>query len=114
MHSKINALATRTQEPNLLNDIQHALHAGRAMCFGDNENCIVVKPLAGGMHIWLAIQQGKETLANYSFIEEMARQTNIPFIQFETKRKGFDRVAVRHGYVHVGDRDNYKIWRKEL
>lgn len=44
----------------------------------------------------------------------MAKATNMAFIRFETKRKGFVKLGARFGYERIGQRNDYTIYQKEV
>lgn len=48
------------------------------------------------------------------FILTLARKGQAQFLRFYTVRKGFDKVALKHGFNKAGYHRNFAIWRYKL
>jgi len=73
-----------------------------------------------GLLVWLAISTGdiagehNAIAKNIELINDMGKDSGSSFIEFETMRKGFIRVAPKFGFKQIGKRKQFTIYRKEV
>lgn len=115
----IQKFSKRFDEPDLLNCIQASLSDKSAFISRHGLslaiNKFIFKGEKLGLHVWLGI-----ALDNQSFIRhfnstlQSAKAAELKFIQFETKRRGWEKKATQLGFINSGVRDGYTIWTKEV
>ena len=118
-HDQITKLGNTIGEPGLLDDVTEALNANRAIPFYSEKFCFVLKPVFDnnrqGLFIWLGIHNNKPTsIFDHAFLVEMAKKTGMSFIRFKSNRKGFHRLATKHGYSVVGREGDLVIYQLEV
>lgn len=116
----IERLGQRFGEPELLTVVTEALQTGNAIPIYHQNMLLILKPMFDGLGrpgilAWVGIHTDNTSMAeDFAFIARMAKQTDQQFIRFETKRKGFVKLAARYGYRPIGMRDDYTIYQKEV
>lgn len=116
----IERLGQRFGEPELLTVVTEALQTGNAIPVYHMNMLLILKPVFDGIGrpgilAWVGIHTDGQSMAeDFTFIYRMAKATGMQFIRFETKRKGFVKLAARYGYRPVGMREDYTIYQKEV
>jgi hypothetical protein len=110
----IARLSSRYGKPNLLAELNKALSNDKAFLLSQDRFLFVFKEISEqGVLIWLGIHKYKPmAVPDYLAIEKMIKHSGYKYIQFETKRRGFKKLASQHGYVAKGLRDGFTIWEK--
>jgi hypothetical protein len=117
---KINTLGMKNNYPSLLPSVVKAIDEGKAMVFEHkNIGCVVTKPIIiddkFGMLVWVAIGYCKDAIKKYlPFFVKMARRSGMKFIEFQTKRKGFKRLAPKFNFKEARPCDGFFVFRKEV
>jgi hypothetical protein len=116
----IDALGKRFNEPNLLAQVKAAIHSGQAIPFTYTDTLIVMRPILDhqdriGMLVWIGIHRAQKGVSKYfQLVLSIAKASNMAFIRFETKRKGFVKLGARFGYERIGQRNDYTIYQREV
>tara|TARA_R110002167_G_scaffold91458_1_gene246083 strand:- start:155875 stop:156249 length:375 start_codon:yes stop_codon:yes gene_type:complete len=114
----IARLSERYGKPNLLANLNEALSNDKAFLLWQDRFLFVFKDCSKptgdhGLFIWIGIHKDKTlSIADYLKIERMAKHSGYKYIQFETKRSGFNKLASKHGYHAIGLRNGFTIWEK--
>lgn len=116
----INKLSSKFDEPNLLAEINQSIANGESFVQQADNSLAVIKFVFDeqnriGIHVWVGINLKGKSL-HYRFIEALqsAKATGVNFIRFETKRKGFDRIAPKLGFFKLGEREGFTVWQREV
>jgi hypothetical protein len=115
----LEKLASKYNEPDLIIKLCDAISNEQAFPVFHYDMFFVFKPLIiegrKGMLAWIGIHYDSQTCGNdFNSFSELAKVSQCEFLRFETKRKGFKRYAPRYGYFHIGKRDDYDIYQKEV
>jgi hypothetical protein len=112
--AKNNNLVNFTEQTN------HDLINGAALAFVEgSETLVIVKPIIRkgklGMLIWSAISQGKNGIETYlpTFLK-IAKATNTEFIEFQSKRPGFKRLAKKIQFTQAHSSNGFFVYRREV
>lgn len=118
---KIQRLGELNNYPQLISQVDKALSKGKATLFSNEDLGIVVaKPIfyksQFGMLIWVAIGGNrKDAIASFlPHFEIIAKRSKGEFIMFETRRKGFKRLAPKFGFTETHPRDGFFVFKKEV
>ena len=116
---KIKRLGERSAYPNLINEVEDSLIRGNAViASNDDMGTVVFRAVYHdgelGMLVWVAIGGNcRNAIANYlPKFEVMARRGYGKFIMFETRRKGFRRLAPKFGFTETRPRDGFFVFKK--
>lgn len=112
-------IGDKAGKPSLYGDIKTACEKRRAFVFVGNQCFTVLKPIVrgdeNGVLVWVAYAKHPQAIARHQYdVEQLSKQINATFLEFWTKRQGFERVAPRYGYVTDRVEDGYTVWRKGL
>jgi len=116
----IEALSKRFNEPELLAQVTAAIQSGHAIPVTYTDTLIIMRPILDhqervGMLVWVGIHKAQQGVGQYfQLVHSMAKASNMAFIRFETKRKGFVKLGARFGYKRIGQRSDYTIYQKEV
>ncbi|NWA20345.1 hypothetical protein [Serratia liquefaciens] len=116
LEEKVNALARRSTDKNLITEIQNACREKQAFCFGADDARIVLRPrMKDGVPyvvVWLGVSTAVDGLFRYTpRVKELTRMIGGRWAEFYTDRKGFIRVARRLGFVRLPDEDGLMKFR---
>jgi hypothetical protein len=107
-------------DPNLYNELSEAEKTGGVVTFSDPDlGLLVIKPAfrRGGLclFVWVAISKIGDAITRYMpMIDKMAKDQQAKSIEFETKRKGFKRIAKQHNFTQTRLRDGFFVFTKEV
>ena len=114
----LEKLAVSSEQPHLIPEINKAIESGKARVFYQGDFMAIIKPKVSLSKticwIWVGVSLCHDNVFAYNSLENMIKRAGFSHIQFETKRKGFERVAIKHGYRKIGIRDNFTIYDKEI
>tara|TARA_Y100000780_G_scaffold230085_1_gene251367 strand:- start:606 stop:986 length:381 start_codon:yes stop_codon:yes gene_type:complete len=120
-HKQIRRLGERSAYPELIDEVEGALSRGSAVIASNEDMGTVVFRATHhegelGMLVWVAIGgKCRNAIANYlPKFELMARRGYGKFIMFETRRKGFRRLAPKFGFTETHPRDGFFVFKKEV
>tara|TARA_Y100000780_G_scaffold128821_1_gene115968 strand:+ start:4724 stop:5104 length:381 start_codon:yes stop_codon:yes gene_type:complete len=118
---KIQRLGERSAYPTLVEEVEQSLAKCQATLFSNDDLGIVVaKPFFHqdkfGMLVWVAIGgKCKNAIERYlPAFEAMAKRSKGKFIMFETRRKGFRRLAPKFGFIETHPRGGFFVFKKEV
>lgn len=103
---QIKAIGHRFGEQDIFHRLKRELDSQSAFCVTTNDFCFVLRPVIHqsgkqGLFIALGIHNNQAcSVRDYYQIEKMAKHCGSAFIRFRSHRKGFKRLAVKHGF-HV-------------
>ncbi|MEE3649449.1 MULTISPECIES: hypothetical protein [unclassified Brenneria] len=106
----INQVSADVGEPELLTKIQSACRKKQAFCFGTDRGRIVLRPqMRNGVpyvFIWLAVSEEPESISRYlDEVKTLTRMAGGRWIEFNTARKGFIRIAEKLGFERLPDEE---------
>jgi hypothetical protein len=115
----LEKLASKYNEPDLIIKLCDAIRNEQAFPVFHYDMFFVFKPITvdgrKGMLAWVGIYHDSHTCKNdIRNFEQLTKACQGEFLRFETKRKGFKRHAPKYGYLHIGKRDDYDIYQKEV
>ena len=117
---KINALGRQVGNVNLLSQVKDSLLKREAILYEhDDIGVVIIKPTYHngniGMLVWLAIGSGVNVIETYlPLFEAMAKKTDMKFIMFETKRRGFSRFIKKFNFVEIRPSRGFFMFIKEV
>ena len=98
----------------LYEDIEDACKNKRAFLFMNEDGFFVLKPYVRDgliiVQVWVAYSKIGNAMTKYqSAIEECAKDIGAAQLEFYTARKGYERLAPRHGWQKA-----FTVWTKDL
>lgn len=108
------------QDTDLLSDLESNLSNGKAFITEIEDSLSVGRFIFDveqrmGLHVWVGISLNRYSfMAHFNAANLLCKMCGVQFLQFETKRKGFERTAPKLGFKQHGVRDGYTIWKKEV
>lgn len=108
LNELISQVAAESREPSLIENIQDACRKKQAFCFGTEQARIVLCPqMRDGIpyvFIWLAASAEPGSVSRYlDEVKTLTRMIGGRWAEFCTARRGFIRVARRHGWERLAD-----------
>ncbi len=103
----LRAIGARVNDPDLPNTILKACLNKQAFFFACGNARFVLCPRPAAVLVWALWAIGPADHAEVgAAIESLALEIGVTRLEFWTARRGFDRVAARHGYLSRPD-----VWR---
>ena len=105
---------------DLLNNVMNSLEKGESKLFESAEvGCVIIKPVFRdgdiGMLVWVAISSSRDAIKTYlPFFENLAKDTDMKFMQFKTKRRGFRRFIKQFNFIESRPSDGFFVFEKEV
>ena len=100
----LRAIGNRVNDPDLPNTILKACLNKRAFFFACGNVRFVLCPRPSAVLVWALWAVGPSVHAEVgAAIESLALEIGVPRLEFWTARRGFGRVAARHGYASRPD-----------
>ena len=118
--SELTKLGELANTPDLIDQLQAKETNQEITVYSDPDlGFLAVKPVTRAnqltLFVWVAISRLPNGIVTVlPMLEQMARETGCSAIEFETTRKGFKRVARNIGFVPIGQREIFTIYRKEV
>lgn len=115
----LSELAKLDGSKNYKKKIRDACLDGRAFLFVSEGGFIVLEPVCDlqelGCNIWAAWSKSGNAINRYhDQIISIAHFIGAQYLEFQTKRKAFGRIAPELGYQKLSNFSEYDIWRKSL
>lgn len=115
----LEKLASKYNEPDLIINLCDAIRNEQAFPVFHYDMFFVFKPIIiesrKGILVWVGIHSNRSSQErDFNSFEKLAKVSQCEFLRFETKRKGFKRHAPKYGYHHIGKREDYDIYQKEV
>lgn len=117
---QINALDKRFGEQNTFARLKREIESQSAFCVTTNDFCFVLRPVLDehrqrGVFIALGIHNNPDcSVSDFSKIESMAKDSGMTFMRFRSYRKGFQRMAIKHGFYVESTSNGAVYYRKEV
>lgn len=115
----IDEIALKSNNPELYTTTDKACSDERAFLFLSPDSFCVLQPRHQRQTTYLDIviahsNCGDAMSIHLPFIVMLAKKGAAEYIRFYTVRKGFERVAKKHGWGKYGYHRNLAIWRYKL
>ena len=113
-------IAQQCGDPNLPREIYEACRNKQAFLFVREGAGFVLKPLCEdgvtGVLIWAAWSERPDGINTYTeYVRFLARQIGARWLRFHTVRKGFIRIAAKHGWQRkADDADGFMVFEMTL
>ncbi|KFX07292.1 hypothetical protein KP22_04180 [Pectobacterium betavasculorum] len=119
MDELIKRVAIDSREPNLIANIQNACRKKQAFCFGTENGRIVLVPKSRNgipyVFVWLAVSAEQDGIARHlDEVRTLARMIGGRWIEFNTARKGFIRIAEKLGFERLHDEEGFMTFKIPL
>lgn len=119
LKATIEKIGNKANDQNLFTDINKACSNEWAFLFLSPDSFCVLQPRHQRQTTYLDIvvahsNCGDAMSLHLPFIIMLAKKGTAEFIRFYTARRGFERVAVKHGWEKYGYHRNLAIWRYKL
>lgn len=116
----LDLLAKTTGLANFNEQAQSELASNKVIGYCEpGELCILLKPIFRkgklGMLIWAAISRGKNGISKYlPVFLKIAKETHTEFIEFQSKRPGFCRLATKIDFTQAHSSNGFFVFRREV
>ena len=115
----IDDIGNKALDPTLYEDINKACSNEWAFLFLKDDTFFILRPRVKRdiyhIDVVVAYSPINNAIPTYlPFILFLARNANAQYLRFYTARKGFNKVAIEHGFNKFGYHGNLAIWRYKL
>lgn len=115
----IDKMALKTNDPDIYSYIDKACSNEWAFLFLAPNGFCVLQPRYQReityIDVTIAYSTDGDAISKYlPFIIMLAKKGSAQFLRFYTARKGFDKVAPKHGLHKIGYHRNLAVWRYKL
>jgi hypothetical protein len=96
------------------------LTQGKVKCvYLPNKVCAIIKPVFNqgrlGMLVYAAVSNCKQGLIDHlPWFIDLAKDGDAHFIEFQSKRPGFKRLASTIKFIQTHQRDGFFVYRREV
>ncbi|GKV98799.1 MULTISPECIES: hypothetical protein [Pectobacterium] len=113
---QINRVAADSREPSLIKNIQNACCKKQAFCFGTDATQIVLVPKSRNgipyVFVWLAVSTEPDSIVRYlDEVKALTRMIGGRWVEFNTARKGFIRVAAKLGFERLPNEEGFMTFK---